>query len=149
MKAISNGTYPKRNQVTGVVTDVFVYNVHGTEEELQAFKDAQGANYRVDSKTNEPLFFSPRYVGEEVTIIITSNGRAVADTSALTKAKSMASQYDFMADHIAKAIVDSMGFGNFGKHTSQPKAVTAPAVQEPVASVGDSGVVEGIDPFKD
>jgi hypothetical protein len=147
MKANFSLVYPKVTK-TGVI-DVFVYQVSGTDEQLNAYKHAQGINYREDETTGKPLFFTPQYVGDEVTIIITTNGRVVADTSAFKKAKSLAGQYDFMKDHIAAALVSSLGFGKPAvqqRVTTPNQPVSAP-VQEPVAESTDT--VEGFNPFGD
>lgn len=109
MKATSIRNYVKKE--TG--NDVFVYSVNfANEEEHNAFKDAQGAQYRVDAKTGQILWFSSRYHGENIDLIITSNNKVVADTSAFAKAKSLAKQYggDF-GQELAKASAQSLVAG--------------------------------------
>jgi hypothetical protein len=145
MKANFSNVYTKRTQ-TGAI-DVFVYHVTGTDDELQAYKDAQGANYREDDTTGKPLFFMTQFAGDDVTIIITTTGRVVADTSAFKKAKSLANQYDFMKEHIAAAMVASLGIGKQTVRqlvTAPNQPVSAP-VQQPVAESADT--IEGFNPF--
>jgi hypothetical protein len=74
-------------------TPTFVYNVEGTKEELKTYKDSQGTYYREDSETKKALFFTARYVGEEGTLLITSNGNCVPDMSEFDKQASLAAQY--------------------------------------------------------
>ena len=71
---------------------VFVYAVSGTEEQLNAFKEAQGENYR-EAEDGTPLWFTVRCVGKSGNLIITTNGRIVPDMSAFDQAASLASQY--------------------------------------------------------
>ena len=64
---------------------VFVYEVSGTEKELKAYGEAQGDNLRhIDDDTSQsPLYFAmnplTEKVSESVPLIITTNGRVVAD----------------------------------------------------------------------
>lgn len=83
------GSY--RKPVTG--TKVFRFNVFGNETELQEFESAQADNYRVDDKTGKPLWFSTRYVGDNVNLIITSNNQVVADDTEMTKLQSLVEQF--------------------------------------------------------
>jgi len=84
-------SYRKLNK-NGVPTTVFVYGVNGTEEQLAAYKAAQGANYR-ESDTAEPLWFSTRCVGNSGTLITTQKGSFAPDMSAFDQAASLATQY--------------------------------------------------------
>ena len=83
------GSY--RKPVTG--TKVFRFNVFGNETELKQFEDAQGDNYRVDETTGKPMWFSTRYVGDNVNLIITSNNQVVADDTELSKLQSLVEQF--------------------------------------------------------
>lgn len=99
-------TYVKKE--TG--NDVFVYSViFNNEQEHESFKAAQGSNYRVDQKTGEILYFTTRYFGETINLIITSNNKVVADTSAFAKAKSLSAQYGGnFGQELARASADSL-----------------------------------------
>jgi hypothetical protein len=72
---------------------VFTYLVNGTEKSLAAYEEAVGENIRHDEETGKPLFFTTRYSGDNVNLLITSNGRVVVDTSEFDKAASLASAY--------------------------------------------------------
>ena len=89
LKAKLVGSY--RKPVTG--TKVFRFNVFGTEAELQQFETAQADNYRVDETTGKPMWFSTRYVGDNVDLIITSNNQVVADDTEMTKLQSLVEQF--------------------------------------------------------
>lgn len=83
------GSY--RKAVTGTV--VFRYNVSGSEADLKKFEDVQGDNFRLDEKTGSPLWFSTRYAGDNVELVITDNDRVVAENSEFTKIQSLVEQY--------------------------------------------------------
>ena len=89
LKAKLVGSY--RKPVTG--TKVFRFNVFGTDAELQEFETAQADNYRVDDTTGKPLWFSTRYVGDNVDLIITSNNQVVADDTEMSKLQSLVEQF--------------------------------------------------------
>jgi hypothetical protein len=150
MKAVFQNSYPKRTKNNNIV-DVFVYSVDGTEAELEAYKDAKGAEYREDSETGKPLWFSLNYVGEVCPMIITTNGNVVADTSQLRKAANLVGQYDFLKEQLADRLLGQLGFDNPRSRQS---------VQTPINKVEDktegkteapevenAGSDPGIDPF--
>lgn len=112
--------------------DVFVYIVNGTPEEMESFKTAQGSNYRVDAKTGDILWFNSRYVGETGKLIITSNNKVVADTSAFAKAKSLSAQYGGnFGQELARAAAANLISG-LTKTTASATVSSAPA-----ADLGD------------
>lgn len=80
-----------RKALTG--TTVFVYNVSGSEKELEAFEAAEGDNYRLDEKTNKPIWFTTRFVDDNINLVITENNRVVADDSELSKLQSLIEQF--------------------------------------------------------
>lgn len=80
-----------RKPVTG--TTVFVYNVNGSEQDLQKFQDAEGDNFRLDEKTGKPVWFTTRFIDDNITLVITENGRVVADDSELSKLESLVKQF--------------------------------------------------------
>lgn len=107
--------------------DVFVYVVTGTPEEMESFKTAQGpSNYRVDAKTGDVLWFNSRYVGETGKLIITSNNKVVADTSAFAKAKSLSAQYGGnFGQELARAAAQNLVSG-LTKPTASATVSSAP-----------------------
>jgi hypothetical protein len=80
-----------RKAVTG--TTVFVFNVTGSEKELEAFQEAEGDNYRLDDKTGKPIWFSTRFIDDSVNLVITENGKVVADDSEMSKLQSLVEQF--------------------------------------------------------
>lgn len=82
-----------RNYRSANGNPTFVYEVSGTQEELEAYKASQGEFHRVDEGTGKPLFFTINYNGNSVDLIITRAGRCVVDSSEMDKAASLAKQY--------------------------------------------------------
>jgi len=83
------GSY--RKPVTG--TKVFRFNVFGNETELQEFETAQGDNYRVDEQTGKPMWFTTRYVGDNINLVITKDNNVVADDTEMSKLQSLVEQF--------------------------------------------------------
>mgnify|MGYP001004127354 CR=1 FL=1 len=121
MKAKSVRNYKKS---TG--TTVFVYELTGTTEELARYAEIQGEFHIIDEKSKKPLYFTTRYVGENVNVLFNQAGDKVfPDTSEMDKVKSLAEQHgaDFGA-LLVQSQLQSM-------FASKP-AVTAEApVEEP------------------
>ena len=102
----------------------FVYTVSGSAEQLAAFKEAQGEFYRED-ESGKPLWFTTRFIGDNGTLVLTTNGNIVPDMSALDKAESLVKQYGGnLGQELAKAAAQQF----MGKGTSN-----APAAPEPPA----------------
>ena len=150
MKAVFQNSYPKRTKNNNIV-DVFVYSVDGTEAELDAYKDAKGSEYREDSESGKPLWFSLNYVGEVCPMIITTNSNVVADTSQLRKAANLVGQYDFLKEQLADRLLGQLGFDNPRTRASVQtpiNKVEEKIEEKPQSSVEENaGSVEGIDPF--
>lgn len=79
---------------------VFVYSVEGDKPEMAAYAKAQGANLRLVGKDDPRglaegtvLFFTTRFVGDNGSLVITSNGNVVADMSDFRKADSLSKQF--------------------------------------------------------
>ena len=101
----------------------FVYAVSGKPSDLEAYKEAQGEFYRVDDKTNEPLWFTTRCIGKNGTLIITDNGNVVPDMSEYDEAASLAEQYggnlgEMLAREAAQRLLG-------GRRSSSPAKDTA------------------------
>lgn len=112
----------------------FVYAVSGNANDLAAFKEAQGEFYREDEKTGSPLWFTTRCVGDNGSLIITTNGKVVPDMSAYDQAASIAAQYggNFGQELAKQAAMSILG----NKATSAPVETPAP-VTEDNSDLGD------------
>lgn len=105
LKAKLNGSY--RKPVTG--TKVFRYEVTGSEKELEAYAEAQGENVRYDEETGKPIWFTTRYISDNVNLIITSNNSVVADDTELSKLQSLVEQF---GPDVAKLILAQQAKGS-------------------------------------
>lgn len=86
-----NGTFARSYKKNG--KDIFVYHVTGSIEAIEKYKEIQGEFYREDETTKKALYFSTRYVGDNVKLLITEKGNVVPDMSEYAKAASLASQF--------------------------------------------------------
>lgn len=96
-------------------TVVFRYSVTGTPEEMKAYADAKGKNHRIDDKTNQVLFFSTRYVGDVVDLLILANGDVIIDTSELRKAEAVVKS---MGGDLGKAVAEETARRLMGSHNN-------------------------------
>lgn len=93
-------SYKSRNGNT-----VFVYSVSGNANQIEAYKAAQGDNYRED-ENGTPLWFTTRCIGKSGSLIITAAGKIVPDMSAYEQAASLAAQFGGnFGQELAKASV--------------------------------------------
>ena len=106
---------------------VFVYGVSGSPEQLEAFKKAQGENHR-EAEDGTPLWFTTRCVGQNGTLIITTNGKVVPDMSAFDQAASIAAQYGGnFGQELAKAAAANL-LGNSGSTVASTPKVEAGSI---------------------
>ena len=84
-----SGNY--RKKITGTL--VFRYQVSGTPEEIQQYSDAQGDNLVMDETTGKPLYFTTRYVSDNIKLLITSEGKVATDDTEIAKIASLVESY--------------------------------------------------------
>ena len=80
-----------RKKVTGTL--VFRFQVNGTAEEIQQYKDCMGDNLVLDNTTGKPLYFTTRYVSDNVKLLITSENKVVVDDTEVAKLQSLVQTY--------------------------------------------------------
>jgi len=125
-------SYRKLNK-NGQPTTVFVYAVSGDDEQLAAYKEAQGLDHYRESDDGEPLWFSTRCVGDSGSLITTSKGTFAPDMSEFDKAASLASQY---GGNLGQELARNAAAGLL-KSSAPAQAVQAPAT--PKAEKGLEG----------
>lgn len=98
----------------GQKTDMFVYLVSGTPEDLALFEEVQGEYYRRDPD-GTPVYITPRFHGQQATLIVLEAtedkpARIVADMSSAAQARSLMEQYKgtAIADAIAQQIAATL-----------------------------------------
>jgi hypothetical protein len=94
---------------------VFVYTVKGTTTQIDAYKAAQGDNYR-ETDNGVSLWFTTRCIGNAGTLIITEKGKIVPDMSAFEQAASLAKQYggNFGQELAKQAVANILGVNTSG-----------------------------------
>jgi hypothetical protein len=120
MKVKLTRSYKSKNGNT-----VFVYTAAGTDSQVEAYKAAQGDNYR-ESEDGTSLWFTTRCIGNTGTLVITEKGKVVPDMSAFEQAASLAKQYG----------------GNFGQELARASVASLLGNSAPVADAS------GLDSFK-
>lgn len=80
-----------RKKVTGTL--VFRFQVNGTAEEIQQYKDCMGDNLVLDETTGKPLYFTTRYISDNIKLLITSENKVVTDDTDIAKLQSLVQQY--------------------------------------------------------
>ena len=90
----------------------FVYVVNGTQAQLTEFKEIQGDYFR-ESDDGKALWFTTRYCGENVSLVLTQgdNPRYIPDMSAFEKAASLSKQFggDLGKELAKQAAADLLG----------------------------------------
>jgi hypothetical protein len=130
----------KKSSAKSVVTTVFVYRISGTVPELESFRDNQGDFFREDTEGN-PLWFTPRFVGDRADLLITSKGKLVPDTTEFDKTNSLVKQF---GGNLGQAIADQ--FANKLSRESSPKveppSPPTPPIEDPMDDVDDDDDAE-------
>jgi hypothetical protein len=88
----------------------FVYVVNGKDNEIESYRDAQGANYReFEDESNpsnplngKPLWFTTRALAPEVELEITTNGNVVLKESTEEVAAKVLDEEQLIAARIAE-----------------------------------------------
>lgn len=110
---------------------VFVYAVTGTNAQIEAYKAAQGDQYR-ESEDGASLWFTTRCVGNSGSLIITAKGKVVPDMSAFEQAASLAKQYG----------------GNFGQELAKMAAAQLVGGNHSTETPVEAPVAKGLGDFK-
>ena len=107
-------------------SNVFVYLVSGSATALEAYKNAQGANYRTD-ENGKPIFFSNKSFGHSGELIITNNGNVIFDDTKLVMAGDMIERFSESSPLVAQAMADAFAKQLLGEAPApQPTATPEP-----------------------
>ena len=131
LKATLQGNY-----ISKAGMPMFVYTVVGKADEIQAYKDAQGANLRTNVETGEILWFRAgrdaqgvrRLPKKSVELLITTNNRVVENTLD-DELRLAAKVEDNLAVEIAKAQAQQ-----YAVPQARTVAATAPKAAQPAAA---------------
>jgi hypothetical protein len=104
-----DGTFRSKTEKTkGQIR--YRYSVKGTEENLEAYREAQG-EYYAETEDGVPLFFTSQFLGKRSKIQITDKGQIVSGSTELDMLNSLAMQYPALAgtDAGMKMLRDMLG----------------------------------------
>jgi hypothetical protein len=117
-----DGTFRSKTEKTkGQIR--YRYTVKGTEENLEAYRDAQD-EYYAETEDGVPLFFTSQFLGKKSKIQITDKGQIVSGSTELDMLNSLAMQYPALAgtDAGMRMLRDMLGsLGN----TSDDETISA------------------------
>jgi hypothetical protein len=88
-------------------SNVFVYGVTGSADALEAYKNAQGANYRTNDN-GKPIYFSNKSFGLEGQLLITNNGNVIFDDTRLAMTADMIERFSSSSPLVAKAMAEAL-----------------------------------------
>lgn len=108
-------------------TEVFRYLVGGTDAQIAAFEKAQGDFLRKDENSGAPIYFSTKYLGDNINLLITSGGKVAVDDTNIAKVNSLATQYagTALGDEFARQGVAMI----LGEMKSTPAPVSQPVAE--------------------
>lgn len=113
-------TYLKPDSKTGLMRDMFVYQVTGTEEALKRYEEAQGPLCVIDPVLKH-LWFTGTPVGDTGSITVDHDNRVFADTGMLKMQAAMVRNLGGnLGDAIAK-LYAAQAVGVSGTHTVPEK----------------------------
>lgn len=101
MRAKLKNSYKKAGS-NGTVNTIFVYRINGTEDEVlkyQELREAEG--YYTEDEDGTPLYFTNRYYGDNIQLMVTTNDNIVVDTTLFDKVQSLADNNPFMREQLA------------------------------------------------
>jgi len=101
MKAKLKNSYKKAGN-NGTAQTIFVYRVSGTQEEIEKYstlREAEG--YYTEDEDGTPLYFTNRYYGDNIQLMVTTNDNIVVDTTLFDKVQSLADNNPFMKEQLA------------------------------------------------
>ena len=125
LSATLNGFY--RNKQGRLV---FRYLVNGDQEELKAYEEAQGANFRKFDDPNDannklngtPLFFSPRVLGKQIELEIGPNkDRVYPKEDVMAVMDKQANFEDKVQNHLAEKEAELLFQRRFRLTTQAPQ----------------------------
>jgi hypothetical protein len=101
MRAKLKNSYKKAGN-NGTVQTIFVYRVNGTEEQLEKYQELREAEgYYTEDEDGTPLYFTNRYYGDNINLMVTTNDNIVVDTTIFDKVQSLADNNPFMREQLA------------------------------------------------
>ena len=117
MRAKLKNSYKKAGN-NGTAQTIFVYRVNGTQEELEKYQELREAEgYYTEDEDGTPLYFTNRYYGDNINLMVTINDNIVVDTTLFDKVQSLADNNPFMREQLAAQMAAQL-LGNMSNSTN-------------------------------
>lgn len=137
------GKYAKQYRSKKSGNLVFVYEVKGSEKELEHYEECQGEHYKEDPDTGTALFFTTRFAGKACKFLITESNKVFVDNSEMDQMGSLIEQAGSGPLGMAMANIAAARLLGTEPVTQQAIAQAAPIAQADPAPAGADG---GADP---
>ena len=117
MRAKLKNSYKKAGN-NGTAQTIFVYRVNGTQEEIEKYQELREAEgYYTEDEDGTPLYFTNRYYGDNINLMVTINDNIVVDTTLFDKVQSLAENNQFMREQLAAQMAAQL-LGSMSNSTS-------------------------------
>ena len=108
MRAKLKNSYKKAGN-NGTAQTIFVYRVNGTQEEIEKYQELREAEgYYTEDEDGTPLYFTNRYYGDNINLMVTINDNIVVDTTLFDKVQSLADNNPFMREQLAAQMASQL-----------------------------------------
>lgn len=108
---------------------MFRYLVSGKADDMAKYKTAQGEYYR-ENDEKIPMYFTPNYVGDNITLGITAKGKVYTDTASLDKINSLCTRYPGLLGTAIAQLGAQQILGNLVGNATIPSIPNVPAVSD-------------------
>ena len=108
MRGKLKNSYKKAGS-NGAVNTIFVYRINGTEDEMSKYQELREAEgYYTEDEDGTPLYFTNRYYGDNINLMVTINDNIVVDTTLFDKVQSLADNNPFMREQLAAQMASQL-----------------------------------------
>jgi len=129
MKAKLKNSYKKAGN-NGTVQTIFVYRVSGTQDEINQYQNIRvEEGYYTEDDDGTPLYFTNRYYGDNIQLMVTTNDNIVVDTTLFDKVQSLADNNPFMREQLAVQLAAQL-LGTMSTSTTNTNSAVNKKVEE-------------------
>ena len=143
LNAVLVNNYISKANAEGVRSPMFIYQLSGSAEAIEAFKAAKGEYYQEDEH-GRPLYHTKRGFGNTGQIVVSADGKINHDDSQIAMATSVLNQLPAGAlrDAVAAKLADQL-LAQLGTTAPAPRTVAPAPMEEPADLIEDLPLDEG------